>query len=672
MTPPVATLTKPPIDFRAELNDDQYAVVTAEPGPVLVLAGAGSGKTRTLTYRVAYLLEQGIYPSQILLLTFTNKAAREMLSRVEDLTKVSRQDFWGGTFHSIGMRTLRLNSERLELESSFSCLDQSDAEMLLSQVIRNEDAAFLKDKTLPKPKVIAGMISYARNTQKSLVQVVVDRGGEAWPTFVPEQVQRFCEIYQIEKKQQNVVDYDDLLVYWLQLLKEHPSVAEYQQKRFKFVMVDEYQDTNIIQSQIADTIAGHHNIMAVGDDAQCIYTWRGANFDNIIKFSDRHPNTVIRTIGINYRSTPPILNLANKVLANQPRNQGFYKELKAVRLGNQKPQVVGLGNTEEQAEFIVTRIHGLIKEGYRYSDIVVLYRAHYQALDLQLELDRSSIPYIMTSGLRFFDQAHIKDVLSQVRFLKNPCDLSAFIRFACVLPKIGDRTAARLHSKLLDIASENGCSVVKAMGDAAIKLPEVARGFWQDLVQLFASIDNLPEDEPPETIVSLIIDGWYSDYLRNIYENWESRMDDLKTLVEFASRFDKVSELLAQLALLEADHELSPSSDAGAPHDALRLSTIHQAKGLEFPIVFMISLSDGLMPLRRSIENDDLEEERRLFYVASTRAKDLLYLSFPKMNMQSNWPQPLQPSRFLRELPKSTYEILSVNLKGYSKYSKRF
>src|SRR5580692_11611925 len=347
----------PQIDFKAQLNGDQFAAVTAEPGPLLVLAGAGSGKTRTLTYRVAYLLSQGVRPGEILLLTFTNKAAKEMLHRVQELTGIEPRQFWGGTFHSIGHRALRMFGEAIGLAKGFTILDSEEAERLLKQSVEAQDKAFFKDKTHPRPGPLFGIISLARNTQLSL-EATVDK---YFPHYsdISDRLPAFAKAYDLKKREQKVCDYDDLLEHWLGILKKSPEVAGYFSHRFRHVLVDEYQDTNTLQAQIVDTIASHHRIMAVGDDAQCIYSWRGANFENIITFPDRHPGTVIHRIETNYRSTPEILNFANGVLLAQPKGRHFDKELKAARGHMEKPYIVQAMDDREQAEFIVKRIRSL-------------------------------------------------------------------------------------------------------------------------------------------------------------------------------------------------------------------------------------------------------------------------------------------------------------------------
>ena len=646
-----------PIDFKNALNEEQYAAVTAESGPSLVLAGAGSGKTRTLTYRVAYLLHSGVQPHEILLLTFTNKAAKEMLERVEDLTHIPRHKLWGGTFHSIGQRILRLHGEAIGLKRHYNIIDESEAEDLLKLSIQSVDAKFIKTKDNPKPKVLANLISYARNTRDSVEAVAEDR----FPLIVGigSKVAEFYKHYQATKLKQQVTDYDDLLELLLQLLREHPDIAALYQNRFKHILVDEFQDTNRLQSDIVDTLAMHHQVMAVGDDAQCIYTWRGADHQNIMSFTDRHPNASLHKIETNYRSSPEILAFANAILKAQPAGLNFSKELKAVKPSGEQPFFVPLMDTQNQAQFLINRIHGLLEEGYQYSDIAILYRAHYQSMDIQMELSRQNIDYQITSGVRFFEQAHIKDTVAQIRFVSNPSDLSAFKRFACLLPKIGPKTAEKLHELCHCHAEANELNFCNALQAESIqkKVPKDALEEWQSLTDTLVELSALLEKESPEAIVNAAVEGWYSQYIREIYPNWTEREEDLVSLVGFAARFDTLEELLAQLVLLASEISDRSEKEAG---QCLRLTTVHQAKGLEFPIVFIIGLADGLFPLKRTIDEGDIEEARRLFYVASTRAQKELYLCYPMLNSQGNTMLRLNPSRFIQEIDPALFQTLKI------------
>jgi len=656
---PGAPLSIPTIDFRGDLNDEQYAAVTAPPdGPLLVLAGAGSGKTRTLTYRVAWLLTQGVDMYNILLLTFTNKAAHEMLKRVNDLTgRQEPKNYWGGTFHHVGHKVLRRYCDDQEWKRSFTILDADEADSLLREAVEGQDKGFFKDKTHPRPGPLFEIISFARNTQRPLAETI----SRFYPQHeaVAEDIGGFAAAYRERKRRQNVVDYDDLLEHWLELLKENPPIAEQLSNRFQYVLVDEYQDTNTLQAQIVDIVGVHHRVMAVGDDAQCIYSWRGANFENIITFPDRHPGTKIYRIETNYRSTPSILAFANGVLAAQPKGRHFDKELRPARPDHEKPFLVQALDTREQAMFVIQRIKGLVEEGRALADIAVLYRAHFQALDMQLELSRLGMPYVITSGVRFFEQAHIRDFVALLRFAYNPSDTMAWQRIAVLLPRVGEKGAQKLHAAALANARAKQSNLVDALAgdEVAAKVPRESREEWPRLVASLQQVAGTLRFEKPFKTVEVAIEGWYGDYLKGAYANYASRLDDLKSLIGFASRFEDMQDLLAQIQLLNSetsDRQVDPDADA------LRLTTVHQAKGLEFGVVFILGLADGLFPLRRAIDADDLDEERRLFYVAVTRAKDELYLCFPKVNSKGGPATLLTPSRFLLEVSEDLHQPLRL------------
>ena len=649
----------PPIDFRAALNDDQFAAVTAPAGPMLVLAGAGSGKTRTLTYRVAYLLSQGVKPGEILLLTFTNKAAKEMLHRVQDLTGVEPRRFWGGTFHSLGHRALRIYGEAINLPRNFTILDADESESLLKQTVESEDKGFFKDKTHPRAGPLFDVISLARNTQRSLADTVQRN----FPQYseIQHRFPAFAAAYAKRKREQNVVDYDDLLELWLKLLVEAPEVAAYFAHRFRHVLVDEYQDTNTIQSQIVDRLASHHQIMAVGDDAQCIYSWRGADFENIMTFPERHPGTTIYRIETNYRSTPQILNFANGVLLAQPKGRHFDKELRAARANSQKPYVVQTMDDREQAEFIVKRIRALTEdEGVSANEIAVLYRSHFIALETQLALSRAGIPYHITSGVKFFERQHIRDLVALLRFVYNPADEQAFQRIVVLLPKVGEKGAQKIYAAALDHARLMQQDFLDALStdDVKSKVAKDARPEWEHFCASLRQTAETMREQTPAATVENAIEGWYGDYLKGAFADYIERHDELKALVGFAARFDEMQDFLAQIVLLNSetsDRHVDPDTEA------IKLTTIHQAKGLEYDVVFLIGVADGMFPGRRAIESGDVEEERRLFYVAVTRAKNELYLCFPKVATKAGpGGMLLSPSRFLLEIPQELYEPLRI------------
>ena len=401
------------IDYAGELNEQQHAAVTAPPGPSLVIAGAGSGKTRTLTYRVAYLLEHGVAPERILLLTFTNKASKEMMRRVADLLGSDISNLWGGTFHSVGNRILRRHAELLGYQRDFTILDRDDAKELLDACL-GESEIDVKATRFPKADVLSDIFSMAVNTGKTIPEIL----GQDYDYFshLAPQIVALHERYQARKRATNGMDFDDLLALWLRLFREHADVRELYQRRFQFVLVDEYQDTNSLQSELIDLIAARHkNVMVVGDDSQSIYSWRGANFANILEFPKRYPDAKVYKIEVNYRSTPEILSLANAAIAANVRQ--FAKQLTPARKPGTKPALVVCGDGGQQAAFVAQRVLELREEGADLNQMAVLYRSHFHALELQLEFVRRNIPFSITSGIRFFEQAHIKDVTAR----RNGC-----------------------------------------------------------------------------------------------------------------------------------------------------------------------------------------------------------------------------------------------------------
>ena len=427
------------------------------------------------------------------------------------------------------------------------------------------------------------------------------------------------------------------------------------------MLVDEYQDTNTLQAQIVDTIGAHHRVMAVGDDAQCIYSWRGANFENIMSFPERHPGTAIHRIETNYRSTPEILNLANGVLEAQPKGRHFEKELRAARGHMEKPFVVQAIDDREQAEFIVKRIRALHEdEGASLNNIAVLYRSHFIAVETQIALARAGIPYHITSGVKFFERQHIRDLVALLRFVFNPSDAQAWERIAVLLPKVGEKGAQTIHAAALSYARDFKKDFLDALGseDVRAKVAKDAREDWESLVTSLRQVWEAMQAGKPADAVETAIDGWYGDHLKGAYADYTDRLEELSALVGFAQRFEETQDFLAQILLLNSetsDRHVDPDADA------VKLTTVHQAKGLEYDVVFVIGLADGQFPGRRSIESGDVEEERRLFYVAVTRARNELYLSYPKI---ASRPGPggmmLTPSRFLQELSPDLYQQLKI------------
>ncbi|HEX3800531.1 MAG TPA: UvrD-helicase domain-containing protein [Verrucomicrobiae bacterium] len=655
------------IDYAKELNAQQHAAVTAPPGPSLVIAGAGSGKTRTLTYRVGFLLEQGIPADRILLLTFTNKAAKEMMRRVGELLSQELPGLWGGTFHGIGNRVLRLHADLIGYHRDFTIMDREDAKDLIDACL-GEAKIDVKATRFPKAEVLADIFSLALNTGRTIEKVLAD-DYDYFESLAP-QIVDLEKRYTARKQATNAMDFDDLLALWLKLMREHPQVCEQYQRRFQFILVDEYQDTNQLQSDLIDLLAARHrNVMVVGDDAQSIYAWRGANFKNILKFPERYPEAKVYKIETNYRSTPEILNVANSVIAANVHQ--FAKELTPARKSGAKPVLVTCMSASEQAAFVAQRVLELREEGTSMNDMAVLYRSHFHALELQLELTRHNIPFSITSGIRFFEQAHIKDVTAYLKLVSNPRDELAFKRIVQLQPGIGAKGADKLWQKFsVEFKPSEGqrTPLALAMQACAASVPKKAAVAWAQLVATMSQLETEPARGKPSKMLMLVVEAGYEDYLQEKYANYRNRLDDLEQLSVFAQQFKTTEDFLAQLALL-TNLEAEASEPASNDDEMIRLSTIHQAKGLEFDVVFLIMLCDGLFPSARSLDSPEgEEEERRLLYVAVTRARNEIYLSYPLIRMLpgGSGDAMQQPSRFLSEIPK---ELLDEwNLKMASPY----
>jgi len=699
------------IDYAKELNEQQLAAVTAPPGPALVIAGAGSGKTRTLTYRVAYLLEQGIPAGNMLLLTFTNKAAKEMMRRVGDLLGQDLPELWGGTFHSIGSRILRQHAPKLGFERDFTILDRDDAKALIKSCLA-EAQIDTKATRFPKPEVLAEVFSLAVNTHKSVEQIV----GENYDYFVQltPAISDLSRRYAAKKRATNGMDFDDLLVLWLRLLTEHADVREQYQRRFQFVLVDEYQDTNKLQSDLIDLLAARsQNIMVVGDDAQSIYAWRGANFLNILKFPERYPGAQVFKIETNYRSTPEILQVANAAITANV-NQ-FAKELAPARKSGTKPALVACEDAGQQAAFVAQRVLQLRDEGVELNNMAVLYRSHFHALELQLELTRRNIPFTITSGIRFFEQAHIKDVTAYIKFVTNPKDELSFKRLVELLPGVGGKGADKIWNQLnaergvrsaeqgvetsnieprtlnlergevgeaanVELKTEHEARNTEAVSSPAARhppllaaalqkcaraVPKKAATAWAQFVATISQLEAPDIRNSAAKMIKLVIDAGYDEHLKENFDNHENRLDDLEQLAVFARQMPNIEDFLTQLALL-TNVEAADDKPKNRDEEAMKLSTIHQAKGLEFDVVFVIMLCDGLFPSARSGESPEgEEEERRLFYVAVTRARNELYLSYPmvRRGFSGDGFELQQASRFLGEIPAELLE--EWNLRAY-------
>lgn len=643
------------INYAAELNPQQYEAVTAAPGPALVIAGAGSGKTRTLTYRVAWLLEHGMSTRGILLLTFTNKAAREMLERVATIIPAGSEGIWGGTFHSIGNRILRRHAERIGFRQGFSIMDREDQEEMIDSIVAREGLR-TNDKRFPKGEVLADIFSYSVNTGKPMQKVLLDKYRYFFP--LAEQIEHLHIKYEERKKESNSMDFDDLLSKTLELFQTCEDVADIYRQQFQQVLVDEYQDTNLIQAALVDSIAlKHNNIMVVGDDAQSIYSWRGANFENILQFPKRHPNARVFKIETNYRSVPEVLSVANAAIRANERQ--FPKNLAPVRPSHPvKPALVPVATNTQQATFIAQRVLELHEEGVALNEIAILYRAHYHSMEIQLELTRRGIPYAITSGLRFFEQAHVKDVAAFMKFAINPRDEVAFKRMVKLLPGIGAKSAESLWSQTTSRLESNA----DMASLTSIKVPAKSAKAWEQLVHTL--VELVPKDAipAPSSMIESVLFAVYDEYMKAKFANYDARREDLTTLSGYARQFESTEEFLSQLALL-GSVETSEALNTDSESEKIVLSTIHQAKGLEWKVVFLIWLTEGMFPGSRSLDSPEaLEEERRLFYVGVTRCADELYLTYPEMRLNAGYGEAFQrPSRFLSEIPESLMEAWEIS-----------
>jgi DNA helicase-2/ATP-dependent DNA helicase PcrA len=633
------------LDLDKELNAEQRAVVLAGAGPILVIAGAGSGKTRALTYRVARLLADGVPADRLLLCTFTNRAAREMLRRVEELCGVDTRALHSGTFHHVANLLLRRYHDRLGLPAGFGILDREDARDLLGACVEAEGVKLLSQRRLPQPRVLASLLSRAVNSDVGMADAVTRYA----PRFadVGDVVVRVVDRFAARKAAMGMVDFDDLLVLWRALLVEHADVATELRDRFEHVLCDEYQDVSRLQGELCDLCAaGHRNLMVVGDDAQSIYSFRGADFRNILEFPTRYPDATVHKLETNYRSSPEVLELANRSITHNRAQHP--KALRAVRPSAERPALVPLADVYQQAEFVAQRLLELHQaEGVPLREIAVLYRNHAHALELQVELTRRKVPYVVRSGLRFFEQAHIKDVVSYLRVSVNPQDELAWTRVLKLYHGVGEKTAARiaLHARR---AGVHAADAVQSLLEAG-QLPGPARESTRSLQALLGRLREPPND--PAAQIARVVAGHYGDYAAGAFPNAEARVEDLTQLADYAARFPDAPAFLAELSLVAgvAAEAVVPGEP---PEEHLTLSTIHQAKGLEWTCVFLLWLADGRFPSAQALRApEEEEEERRLFYVAVTRSRRHLYLCHPRWADDSRGLRTiLRPSRFVTEV----------------------
>ena len=577
-----------------------------------MIAGAGSGKTRVLVHRVAYLVEQGVQPEQILLLTFTRRAAEEMLRRASLLLDERCKKISGGTFHSFANMILRKYAKLLEISNNFTILDQADAEDAVN-LVRTQLGYHKSEKRFPRKHAILEVISKSVNKSEDIADVLYDE----YPQFMEftDEVKKIRQEYNKYKREKSLLDYDDLLVFLKNLLSKHEDVRASLSAKYKYIMVDEYQDTNKLQAHIACLLAADHaNIMVVGDDAQSIYSFRGANFKNIIDFPKIFKGTKIITLEENYRSTQPILNLTNAVIGQA--KEKFEKHLYTQKKEGNTPIFLDCTDENSQSRFVADKILELREEGIALKDMAVLFRSGWHSNDLEIELASRNIPFAKYGGQKFVEAAHIKDLLSYLRIAYNAQDQVSWLRALLLIPKIGPKTATKIIEAVINNSKDE---------ELLRKNMELIK-----LLELLKSVD-CQHDAPAKIIEKFL--NYYQPLLKAKYDDFNKRLNDLDSLLRIADRYKTTEQFLVDMALEPPERSLIEAGKRDKHDAALTLSTIHSAKGLEWHTVFLIYVAEGHLPSYLSLETDDeIEEERRLFYVAATRAKVNLFLLKPHID----------------------------------------
>ena len=626
-----------------DLNPMQRRAAETLEGPVLILAGAGSGKTRTLTYRVANLLEHGVKAWHILALTFTNKAAREMRERIERLAGADAGEAWIGTFHSICCRILRRDIEKLGYERSFTIYDDDDQQRVIKAVLKELD---IDEKFLP-PKAVSADISDAKNRLLSPDEWLQKRGGD----YRSQKTHDVMTRYEQRLRAANALDFDDLLVKTLQLFVEHPPVLEYYQSRFQYVHVDEYQDTNAAQYMLVHLLAGEkRNLCVVGDDDQSIYGWRGADIRNILDFEKDFPDATVIKLEQNYRSTANILDAANQIIAhNEGRKE---KELWTEDGEGEKITLYAAADERDEAAWICQRIRQLQRGGTPYGSIAILYRMHALSRVLEETLMRAGIPYHVYGGTRFYDRREVRDVLAYLRLIQNPADDISLSRIINV-PKraIGDSTV----EQLTQYARQNDMSLYAAVAAPPDTLASRARKSVNDFSSLIVSLLLAKETLPLSEFVQKVIDdsGLIAQYQKEENEENQARIENIREFMGAVTEFEQKSEDKSLFAFLENVALVTELDNQDSAPSFVTMMTLHSAKGLEYDAVFMSGMEEGIFPSARAMQEDNrVEEERRLCYVGVTRARKLLHLSYARRRMLFNQMQFNAPSCFLQEIPK--------------------
>jgi DNA helicase-2/ATP-dependent DNA helicase PcrA len=622
----------------SELNEAQYRAVTHPGGPLLVIAGAGTGKTRTLVYRVAYLVERGVDPRSILLLTFTRKAAQEMMERASRILDARCEMVAGGTFHSFANLTLRRYGSLLGYPTSFTIADRSDAEDLVN-LVRTE-LGFHKNKArFPKKRALMNIISRAANRQVPVETVLA----EEYPQYedLAPQIQKIAETYARYKQERAVMDYDDLLTKCRDLLRDHPDVRRRLSWTYEHILIDEFQDTNAVQAEIGAFLASEHgNIMAVGDDCQSIYSFRGADFRNIMDFPKRFPDCTIVTLEENYRSTQPILSFTNAVIQNA--REKYSKQLFTKAAGGSRPVYARPSSEIAQAIYVLQKIQDHLRDGVPAHEIAVLFRAGWHSNDLEVLLSKNRIPFVKYGGMKFIEAAHIKDVLAFLKAALNPADTVSWHRILLLIDGVGPTTAGRLAESV----REKGLEALVSKSVQKRKYAATLRAFHDTMARLTRGSE--PVSEKIEAVLAA-----YQPLLEAKYDDAPKRTPDLRSLAHMAGRYERLEALLADLTLESPEQALAGENTPRRRRDHVVLSTIHSAKGLEWDTVFIIYLVDGHLPSSYALNDEDgIEEERRLFYVAATRAKRHLYLVAPRVQSPASFYSLATggPSRFLFEI----------------------
>jgi len=635
------------IDYANELNAAQLEVVDSHFGSVLVVAGAGTGKTRTLVYRVAKMIESGINPEEILLMTFTRKAAQEMIRRVSILIGAEAERVQGGTFHSFANNVLRKYSERLSYQNNFSIIDQSDSEDVIS-LIRSRMGLDKQTRRFPRKQTLFAMISASVNRLTNLEEIIA----KEFPQYKKdiEEIQQIALEYQAYKKRNNTMDYDDLLTNLILLLEKFPNITHKLSSEHKFIMVDEYQDTNKLQHAIVSLLGKpHKNVMVVGDDAQSIYSFRGANFTNIFEFPEMFPETKIIKLEENYRSTQPILDCTNEII--RIANVRYEKNLYTRKVGGALPLLVSVENEQTQSQLICQQILELREQGLELNDIAVLFRSGYHSFDLEVELNKTNIPFIKYGGFKFIETAHIKDIIAYLRIITNPKDIVSWNRALLLIGGVGPRTAQKIISALEH-------DVIR-LDESYI--PEVIKLTNENVALLF---DMLCAAKHGSIVLSekiKIITDYYLPIMQSKYDDFHKRTKDIAMFEDITSRYKSLNSLLSDMALDPPTQSVEDINDK--PDDEkLILSTIHSAKGLEWNAVFIIWTLDGFFPTFHSANNlESMEEERRLMYVAATRAKEVLYFIYPINIYERETGTVLSKvSRFIDGIPEDILEKYAV------------